>query len=56
MAFTLDEIDKLIEETIHNFLHADLRKVKEMVASLKEIRVEDDKIKDMAIRTLARLG
>ena len=56
MAFTLGEIDKMIEESIEGFLQADLRKVKMMVAYLKEIRVEDDKIKEMVIRNLQGLA
>ena len=56
VAFTDEEINKMIIESIQNFLQTDLRKVKVMVAYLKDIEFEDDQIKEMAIRNLRGLA
>ena len=55
IAFTYDEIDRIIEESIQDFLQVDLKKVKKMVEYLKEIGFKDDQIKDMAMRNLQGL-
>ena len=52
IAFTLEEIDKMIVENIEGFLQADLSKVKSMITYLKEIIKDEQLIKDMAIRNL----
>ena len=59
IAFTLNEIDKMIENSIESFLYVDLKKVKVMVACLKNKNTgpgfEDDTIKEMAIQNLLGL-
>ena len=56
IAFTLDEVDKMIEENIQGFLLADLEKVKEMVTYLRKIKIKEDKIKDMLLRNLLKFS
>ena len=56
IAFTLEEIDKMIVESIQAFLQADLSKVKIMITYLKEIIKDEQLIKDMAVRNLKGLA
>ena len=56
ISFTLKEIDKMIVESIQDFLQADLSKVKSMITYLKEIIKDEQLIKDMAIRNLQGLA
>ena len=56
IVFTPNDINKMIEKSIYGFLLSDLEKVKLMVACLKEIGFEDDKIKEMAIENLRGLA
>ena len=60
IAFTLDEINKMIVENIENFLRVDLKKVKKMVTYLKDkntgLGLEDKQVKEMAIRNLKGLA
>ena len=52
IAFTYDEINKMIEQNIQDFLQTKLKKIKQMVTYLQSINFKDEKIKDMAIRNL----
>ena len=56
IAFTLDEVNKMIAKSIEGFLHADLKKVEEMVTYLKDkntgLGLEEKQVKEMAIRNL----
>ena len=52
IAFTSDEINKMIEESLHGFLYTDLEKVKKIVTHLKSMNFKDEQIKEMAIRNL----
>ena len=56
IAFTLEEIDKMIVESIEGFLQADLSKVKSMITYLKEIIKDEQLIKAMAVRNLQGLA
>ena len=56
IVFTLDEIDKMIEKGIGDFLQADLTKVKRMTTYLNEIGIENDEIKDITIQDLTHLS
>ena len=60
IAFTLDEVNQMIAESIQGFLQADLKKVKKMVTYLKDkntgLGLEDTQVKKMAIRNLKGLA
>ena len=56
IAFTLDEINQMITKSIIDFLFAGLLKIKKMVAYLQSIDLEDEQIKEMAIKNLKGLA
>ena len=56
IAFTSDEVNKMIVKNIEDFLQADLEKVKRVVAILRRIDLKDEQIKEMAIRNLRGLA